>query len=116
MPFLGYLLDVKTDIPTFRYRCGKVLIEDCSTVSEEKILTRNFTFSTTEPATLWFRALSGKIQTLSSHTYQMDRLKITVPEHSSTVRLQADGSQELLLKISAIKGKTSLSLRYEILP
>jgi cbb3-type cytochrome oxidase cytochrome c subunit len=114
--FLGYLLDVKTDIPTFRYRCGKVLIEDCSTVSEEKILTRNFTFSTTEPATLWFLALSGKIQTLSSHTYQMDRLKITVPEHSSTVRLQADGSQELLLKISAIKGKTSLSLRYEILP
>jgi hypothetical protein len=46
----------------------------------------------------------------------MDRLKITVPEDSATVRQQADGSQELLLKISAIKGKTSLSLRYEILP
>jgi cbb3-type cytochrome oxidase cytochrome c subunit len=114
--FLGYLLDVKTYIPTFRYRCGKVLIEDCSTVSEEKILIRNFTFSTAEPATLWFRALSGKIKTLSSHTYQMDRLNITVPENSAAVRQQADGTQELLLKISAIKGKTSLSLRYEILP
>lgn len=114
--FLGYSLDVKTDIPTFRYRCGKVLIEDCSTVNEEKILTRNFTFSTAEPATLWFRALSGKIQTLSSHTYQMDRIKITVPENSVAVRQQADGTKELLLKISAIKGKTLLSLRYEILP
>jgi len=114
--FLGYLLDVKTDIPTFRYRCGKVLIEDCSTVSEEKILTRNFTFSTAEPATLWFRALSGKIKTLSSHTYQMDRIKITVPEDSSTVRQQANGSQELLLKISTSKGKSQLSLSYEFLP
>jgi cbb3-type cytochrome oxidase cytochrome c subunit len=113
--FLGYSLDIKTEIPTFRYSCDKVLIEDCSTVSE-KILTRNFTFNAAEPATLWFRALSGKIKTLSSQTYQMDRIKITVPEHSSTVRLQADGSQELLLKISATKGKSQLSLSYEILP
>jgi cbb3-type cytochrome oxidase cytochrome c subunit len=113
--FLGYSLDIKTEIPTFRYSCDKVLIEDCSTVSE-KILTRNFTFNAAEPATLWFRALSGKIKTLSSQTYQMDRIKITVPENSSTVRLQADGSQELLLKISATKGKSQLSLSYEILP
>jgi cbb3-type cytochrome oxidase cytochrome c subunit len=114
--FLGYSLDVKSDTPTFRYRCGKVLIEDCSTVSEEKILTRNFAFTSDQPVTLWFRALSGKIKTLSSHTYQMDRIKITVPEDSATVRQQVDGSQELLLKISATKGKSQLSLSYEILP
>jgi hypothetical protein len=46
----------------------------------------------------------------------MDRIKITVPEDCVTIRQKADGSQELLLKISAIKGKTLLSLRYEILP
>lgn len=114
--FLGYVLDAQTDTPTFRYRCADVTIEDRIDASSKQILTRTFSFSSPHDGKLWFRALTGKIEKIQENVYRVDRLKITVPESSGTIRQQPDGSQELLLKFTISEGTSHSKLTYEILP
>jgi mono/diheme cytochrome c family protein len=112
--FLGYSLDTKTSIPTFRYRCGETLIED-TTKAAEKSLERTFTFTAPAAETLWLRALTGDIKAVSETVFQTADLRITVPLKSATLRPIASGGMELLLKITLPKGKSNAALGYELL-
>jgi cytochrome c2 len=68
--FLGYSLG-EGGVPTFRYRCGPVEIEDRSVAvidersstpgGEFRRIRRRLSFRTSEEETVWFRALTGQI-------------------------------------------------------
>lgn len=112
--FLGYSLDTETSIPTFRYRCGEIEIED-TTKASEKSMERSFAFSTAAAETLWLRALTGEIKAVSETVYGTADLRITVPPKSATLRPAASGGMELLLKITLPEGRTTLIMGYELL-
>jgi mono/diheme cytochrome c family protein len=112
--FLGYSLDTTTSIPTFRYRCGEIEIED-TTKATEKSMERTFAFNAPAAEILWFRALTGEIKAVSETVYETAELRITVPPKSATLRPAASGGMELLLKINLPEGKSTTTLGYELL-
>lgn len=112
--FLGYSLDVKTSIPTFRYRCGDTLIED-TTKATEKSMERTISFNAPAAEILWFRALTGDIKQVSETVYEAADLRLTVPPKSAALRPGASGGMELLLKITLPEGKSNTTLGYELL-
>ncbi len=112
--FLGYSLDLATQIPTFRYRCGEIEIEDTNKASD-KSMERSFAFIAPAAETLWLRALTGEIKAVSETVYETADLRITVPPKSATLRPMAAGGMELLLKITLPKGKSTTTLGYELL-
>ena len=112
--FLGYSLNVETSIPTFRYRCGEIEIED-TTKASEKSISRSLAFTAPAAETLWLRALTGDIKAVSETVFQTADLRITVPLKSATLRPIASGGMELLLKITLPEGKSNATLGYELL-
>jgi mono/diheme cytochrome c family protein len=112
--FVGYSLDEKSSVPSFRYRCGEVLIEDKSDASE-KSLVRNFSIKAPKEQTLWFRALTGSITSESKTVFKTEDLKLTVPEGTALLRPAADGGQELLIKLTLPKGEFITTFEYELL-
>ncbi len=112
--FLGYSLNVETSIPTFRYRCREIEIEDTSKASE-KSMERSLAFTAPAAETLWLRALTGDIKAVSETVFQTADLRITVPLKSATLRPIASGGMELLLKITLPEGKSNATLGYELL-
>ena len=62
--FKGYFLD-NDSVPTFMYRSGDVAIEDRSDAAkpgERPVLKRTLAFTSPTAQTIWFRALTGKIE------------------------------------------------------
>lgn len=117
--FRGYYFDSRA-IPTFQYRSGEVEIDDkidAQAPSESSRLRRVLTFESPAPRTLWFRALTGEIQTESERSYRSGRLSVSLPSTATKLRpLAADPKQaELLIRIELPAGKTSLELVYELL-
>lgn len=118
--FRGYGLD-DLAIPTFRYRCHQIQIDDRSTaatIDEQLWLKRVFTFTTPTPQTVWFRALVGELQQESEHVYRAARLRVKLPP-TEVVRRPLEGDpnrSELLLKLTLPQGQSSLEIRYEPLP
>jgi hypothetical protein len=112
--FLGYSLDTASSIPTFRYRCGEIEIED-TTKATEKSMERTIAFTAPAAEILWFRALTGDIKAVSETVYETADLRLTVPPKSATLRPAASGGMELLLKITLPEGKSNTTLGYELL-
>ncbi len=114
--FLGYSLDPATDIPTLRYRCGDVIIEDRSTNETAKKLNRSFTFQSKTAQTLWFRPLVGEITSPQPGVFRTNKVQVSAPSAQSQLRDAGSNGKELLIKISVPQGNSTFTLDYELLP
>lgn len=115
--FKGYEFDDKR-IPTFMYETGDIKVSDRSTAKrsgEKFILERTLSFAAEKGESIWFRALTGKIDVVSSRTFKTSDLQITIPELKTLVRSPADGSSELLMRIDIPKGQSKVTIKYELL-
>ena len=117
--FKGYYLD-DASIPTFMYRSGEIEIEDRSvadTTGNRPVLRRTFAFSSPHDHTVWFRALTGKIETESNRQFKTPELRLSIPPTHTLLRSSAADpkSSELLLRLDIPKGTTKVSLTYELL-
>lgn len=117
--FKGYFLD-DASVPTFMYRSGDIDIEDRSTAgtgNDEGRLLRELTFNSPKGQSLWFRALTGKIEAESKQRFKTPELRLVLPPTQALLRpMFADkNASELLLKLDLPQGKSKLSLTYEIL-
>ncbi len=117
--FKGYYLD-DASIPTFMYRSGDIDIEDRSTSgsgSEQGRLIRNMTLNAPKAQTIWFRALTGKIEAESKQRFKSSELLLSIPPVPTLLRpIAADkNASELLLKLDIPQGKFNLTVTYELL-
>ena len=114
--FVGYALD-DASIPTFTYRCGDITIEDKlapATEARPKVLRRSFSFSATTPGTLYFRALTGKIESESATAFKTPELRLELANGKPLLR--GEGEQELLIQFSVPKGTSTCTIDYELSP
>jgi mono/diheme cytochrome c family protein len=115
--FKEYFFD-ETSVPTFVYRSGTVEIADRSIaedVSGGLVLKRTFHFNSPIHQTLWFRALTGEIETETGNAYRARTLRLTIPESTTLLRNLSEDPKlsELLLKLEIPKGQSSLEITYE---
>ena len=115
--FRGYFLG-ESSIPTFQYHCGTIEIEDRSVATgteKQRGLSRVLQFHSPLPQTVWFRVLTGDIQSSSERLFQTGALRLTIPDRETKLRpLSADPQRsELLLRLDLPQGKSSLELLYE---
>ncbi|MEI7927636.1 MAG: hypothetical protein WCH40_03730, partial [Verrucomicrobiales bacterium] len=118
--FVGYALD-DASIPTLSYRCGDIAIEDKSapsTANGKNVLRRTVKFSSSAPKTLYFRALTGKIESESALAFKTPELRIALSQGQPIVRPAPgkEGEQELLIKLSIPKGSSTCTVDYTLLP
>jgi len=118
--FVGYAFD-DASIPTLSYRCGDIAIEDKSapsTATGKNVLRRTVKFSSSAPKTLYFRALTGKIESESALAFKTPELRIALSQGQPIVRpsLAKEGGQELLIKLSIPKGSSTCTVDYTLLP
>ena len=115
--FKGYQLD-KNGVPTFIYQTGKVVIKDTSVagVAEaiHESLLRKIEFTAPQAETIYFRALTGRLQQHSETEFTSDAVKLQVPEGAALLRGEGE-KQELLLKLKLPKGKSGIQICYELL-
>ncbi len=118
--FKGYYFDAAF-VPTLMYRSGEIEIEDRSTAKgdgEKAVLERTLSFSAPKARTLWFRALTGKIDSESDQVFKVANLRLSIPKTPTLLRpLEvADEGQELLLKLEIPSGKSKVTMTYDLLP
>ena len=118
--FKGYFTD-DASVPTFMYLSGDVAIEDRSvaqTADKKLRLVRALSFDAPKPQTLWFRALTGKVESDGKQQFKTPELRLTVPQVPTTLRPNSADpkASELLLKFEIPKGKSTQTLTYELLP
>lgn len=118
--FEGYALD-ESFIPTFTYRCGEITIKDKSIPATEagpRRLRRELTFSATTPGTLYFRALTGSIESESALVFKTPGLRLSLSNGKALLRPApgGEGEQELLIQLSIPQGTSAYSIDYELLP
>ncbi len=118
--YLGYQLDA-TDTPTFRYRTGNIAIADTTVAAPAPATTtlqRTLTFTAENAQTIYFRVLTGKIESVSSTTYKTPGLQLTLSKGETLLRpfIGNDGEQELLIKLALAKGTSTLTLDYSLQP
>jgi mono/diheme cytochrome c family protein len=118
--FKGYFMD-DASVPTFMYRSGDVAIEDRSAaeVKDKTLrLVRTLTFDSPQEQTLWFRALTGRVEGDSKQQFETPELRLVVPRVPTVLRPTAPDAKtsELLLKFEIPKGKSTQTLTYELLP
>ena len=127
--FKGYYMD-EASIPTFMYRSGEIEIEDRSiadTSGKHPLLRRTFAFSSPQDHSIWFRAFVGKIEAESKQQFKIPELRLSIPPTKALLRSSAvdrdtagqngldHDTSELLLKFEIPKGKSTISLTYELL-
>lgn len=117
--FKGYSIGEK-GVPTFRYLCGEVAIEDTSnSESKNNTLNRTLTFNSNKATTLHFRVLSGTIESVSETSFKIPKLQLNLGKSSaklSKVLRPVGSNQELILKLDLPAGTSTLSLDYALLP
>jgi mono/diheme cytochrome c family protein len=117
--FKGYELD-DASFPTFFYRTGDVKVEDHSIpVKGDKNprLERTLTFDAPKAGTVWFRALTGAIESDSKEVFKRADLTLTIPKVPTVLRATADPKvSELLLKFEIPEGKSTRTLTYDPRP
>ena len=118
--FKGYFMD-DASVPTFMYLSGDIAIEDRSTAQtagKKLRLVRTLTFDSPKEQTVWFRALTGKVETESKVQFKTPELKLSIPQVPSVLRATATDpkASELLLKFEIPKGKSTQTLTYELIP
>ena len=77
------------------------------------ILVRKILFQAPNQETLYFRALTGKIDKSLKSTYQTNNLRLTLHQGTHQLRPFQDG-QELLVQLELPAGETTLTLEYEL--
>jgi len=120
--FKGYFFDSK-QVPTLMYKTGNISIEDRSipkTVGDDKtkpVLSRTLSFDAPESETIWFRALTGKIEAVSKAKYKTADVGLTIPAANTLLRKTSDERNplELLLELKIPKGKSKVTIEYELL-
>ena len=115
--FRGYYFD-EAWIPTFMYSSDEVEIEDRSTADlsgDKPALVRTLRFVSPRAETLWFRVLTGDIETLPAQQFAVKNLKLTLPQRPTTLRaFGPDNGKELLCRLTVPKGSSTMTLRYEL--
>ena len=117
--FKGYHLD-DASIPTFMYRSGTIDIEDRSAPAapgKNSQLLRQLTFNSPKDQTLWFRALTGKVEAESKQQFKTAELRLSIPPVPTLLRENSadPGTKELLLKFDIPKGQSTRKFTYELL-
>lgn len=117
--FKGYYMD-DASIPTFMYRSGEMEIEDRSAPDatiKNGGLSRKLMFNSPKDQTIWFRALTGKVEAESKQQFKITELRLSIPQVDTVLRPTATdkNAQELLLKFDIPKGKSTRTLTYELL-
>jgi len=128
--FKGYYLD-DASIPTFMYRTGKagdIGVEDRAVPAgsghagavasnEKPALVRTLKFSSPSPRTIWFRAMTGKVEEASKQQFKTGELRLSIPQVPAVLRQSgADKTaMELLLKLNIPKGDFAVTITYELL-
>ena len=117
--FKGYFMD-DDSIPTFMYRTGDIEIEDRSTAGtgENKgRLIRILTIKSPTEQTIWFRALTGKIEAESKRSFKSPELRLGIPTSHTLLRPTPANPKlsELLLKLEIPKGESKQTFTYELL-
>lgn len=117
--FKGYHLD-DASIPTFLYLSGTIEIEDRSAPAAQGKnggLLRQLTFNSPKAQTVWFRALTGKIEAESKQQFKTAELRLNIPPVPTVLRPNSadQNTTELLLKFDIPKGKSTRTLTYELL-
>lgn len=117
--FGGYELG-ENGTPTFRYRMGAIAIEDRSVALEvdgQTILRRELRLSAASPQTLYFRALTGEIEEVSSSTFKTKSLQLVLPVKSGVERKSPDEKvgEELILKFDVSKEPRTWVIDYVLL-
>ncbi|MFO0936932.1 MAG: cytochrome c [Gemmataceae bacterium] len=118
--FKGYVLGDQS-IPTFMYRSGDIDIEDSSRVKITKAnpqLVRTFRFQSPKAQTIWFRALTGPVESISKTQFQSTGVRLGIPELETVLRTNPTDakSKELLLKLDLPAGASQQTLTYELKP
>tara|TARA_B100000446_G_scaffold41985_1_gene37621 strand:- start:1734 stop:2330 length:597 start_codon:yes stop_codon:yes gene_type:complete len=114
--FMGYQLNGE-GVPTFMYRTGEVAVEDTANgvvANRVNRLERRLRFDASKSETVYFRALTGQVRSLSPTQFATDAVKMQVPEDTALLRGEGD-TRELLLKLKLPKGKSEIRIRYELL-
>jgi len=118
--FQGYSIG-DNGVPTFRYRCGEVLIEDSSfSISEgsQPLLRRTLTFQAPAATRLYLRPLSGKIEKVTATSFRNADLQLTLGRGSApaaaAMRPAAgeNAGDELLIRIDLPAGTSTLTIDY----
>ena len=117
--FKGYQTD-DAGVPTFMYLSGEIVIEDRTApekADKNPRLVRTLSFDSPTARTVWFRAMTGKVEAESKTQFKTGELRLVIPEMTTVLRPTADTkASELLLKLEIPQGKSTRSLTYEILP
>lgn len=115
--FQGYSIGEK-GVPTFRYRCDEIAIED-SSLSSANGFKRTLSFNATKATTVYFRVLTGKIEPVSETSYKIPKLQLNLGTSTtkvSNILRPATADQELILKLDLPSGTSTLSLDYVLQP
>jgi hypothetical protein len=118
--FKGYQLD-DASVPTFMYRSGDIDIEDRPAVEladKKPRLVRKLTFDSPGERTVWFRALTGRVEADPAGGFRTPELRLRVPAVPTVLRPGAADpkASELLIKFEVPKGKSAQTLTYELIP
>ena len=114
--FKGYQLD-EEGVPTFMYRTGDVAVEDrVNGVAANRLnrLERRLRFDAPKAETVYLRALTGKVRSLTPTQFATGAVKMWVPEDTALLRGEGD-TRELVLKLKLPKGKSEVEIRYDLL-
>jgi len=115
--FRGYTLD-ELGVPTFMYRSGSIEIMDRAVAAgsaEQRQLKRVLQFESPDQQSIWFRVLTGDIKQGSPREFSNSKLRLTIPEVESRLRINSaePKTTELLLRLQIPKGKSHLEFLYE---
>lgn len=115
--FKGYELD-GSRIPTFIYRTGAVTIHDRSvakTRDGKQYIERTFSFTATDKETIWLRALTGKLEAVSTERFKSRDIQLTASKLTTLIRNPGTDKAELLIKLDLPKGQSTAKIDYELL-
>lgn len=114
--FQGYTLG-ENGVPTFRYKCGEVAIEDSCTPIVGGFLQamkRTLTFETAKATEIHFRAMTGKIKETSAGIFKNENLQISIGEGTAKAKpaIRQSSGGELIFSIGLPAGTSNLSIDY----
>lgn len=120
--FQGYSIG-ENGVPTFRYLCDKIAIEDTSLPvvgTQSPTLRRTLTFQSKERTNLYFRPLTGSITKVSEKEFKTKDLQFFLKSEDTnampSLRPLAENSQELIILIALPSGTSTLTLDYVLQP
>ncbi|MGJ8696623.1 MAG: c-type cytochrome [Verrucomicrobiaceae bacterium] len=111
--FQGYFFD-ESGNPTLMYRCEEVAIEEKSVVVDGGVLRRTFQFDSRGKTRVFFRGLTGEVESVARGIFSNGELKVSVGEAETRLRDFGEG-KELLIELNLEEGKTNFTIDYELL-